>query len=62
MGEEQDGLGMVSGVTPGSAGGGLPWPDQADARVSVRRRSRAAMTAQMARTALTSTVCLAIAV
>ena len=54
--------GMVSGIIPGWAGGGWSGRAGAGARVSVRRRSKAAVTAQMARAAMTSTVRRAIAV
>src|SRR5215475_11291043 len=54
--------GMVSGIMPGSAGGG--WPGQAGggAWVPVRSLRWAAVMAQMARAAITSTACRAIAV
>jgi hypothetical protein len=54
--------GTVSGIMPGSAGGSWSGRTGAGARVSVRRRSRAAVTEQIARAAMTSTVCRAIAV
>src|SRR5690242_2060681 len=54
--------GTVSGIIPNSAGGGWSGSTGAGAWVPVRRRSRAAVTAQMARAAMTSTVCRAIAV
>ncbi len=53
--------GTASGIIPGSAGGGWPGRAGAGARVPVRRRSWAAVTAQMARAAMASTVCRAIA-
>ena len=52
---------MVSGIIPNSAGLGRSGSAGAGAAVLVRRRSRAAVTAQMARAAMTSTVCRAIA-
>jgi hypothetical protein len=54
--------GTVSGIMPGSAGGGWSGRTGAGARVSVRWRSSAAVTAQIARAAMASTVCRAIAV
>ena len=54
--------GTVSGIMPGSAGGGWPGVAGGAARVSVRQRSRAAVTAQIARVAMTRTVCRAMAV
>ena len=49
--------GTVCGIMPGSAGGSWCGSTGAGGWVSVRRRSRAAVTAQMARAAMTSTVC-----
>ena len=54
--------GTVSGIMPGSAGGGWPGRTGGGAWVSVRCLSRAAVMAQMARAAMTSTVWRAIAV
>src|ERR1035437_2028352 len=54
--------GTVSGIMPGSAGGGWSGETGPAAWVSVRSRSRAAVTAQIARAAITRTVCRAIAV
>src|SRR5262245_64415110 len=47
--------GTVSGIIPGSAGGGWPGLTGGGAWVLVRSSSRAAVTAQMARAAMTST-------
>ena len=54
--------GMVSGIMPGSAGGGWPGRTGGGAWVSVRSLTRAAVMAQMARAAITSTAWRAIAV
>jgi hypothetical protein len=54
--------GTVSGIIPGSGGGGWSGLTGGGARVSVRSLSKAAVTAQMARATMTSTVCRAIAV
>ena len=54
--------GTVSGIMPGSAGGGWSGRAGGGAWVSVRSPQRAAVMAQMARAAMTSTVCRAIAV
>ena len=53
--------GTVSGIIPGSAGGGWSGLAGGGAWVSVRSRSKAAVTAQMARAAMTRTVWRAIA-
>jgi hypothetical protein len=45
--------GMVSGISPGSGGGGWSGPAGGGAWVSVRSRSMAAVTAQIARAAIT---------
>jgi integrase len=47
---------MVSGIIPGSAGGGWPGRAGGGAWVSVRSRSKAAVTAQAASAAMTKTV------
>src|ERR1700728_1136526 len=52
----------VSGIIPGLAGGGWRGLTGGGAWVPVRWRSWAAVTAQIARAAMTSTVCRAIAV
>jgi hypothetical protein len=52
----------VSGIIPRSAGGGWPGLAGGGASVSVRFLSDAAVMAQTARAAMTSTVCRAIAV
>ena len=57
---KQASLGTVSGIIPGSAGEGWSGRTRADARVSVRWRSWAAVTAQMARAAMASEVYQAI--
>ena len=54
--------GTVSGMRPGSAGGGWSGRVGGGACVSVWSRRRAAVTAQIARAAQVRTVCLAIAV
>ena len=54
--------GTVSGIIPGSGGGGWSGLTGGGAWVSVRSWSRAAVTAQIARAAMTSTVWRAIAV
>ena len=54
--------GMVSGIMPGSGGGGWPGRTGGGAWVSVRSLTRAAVMAQMARAAITSTAWRAIAV
>jgi hypothetical protein len=54
--------GTVSGIMPGSGGGAWSGAAGGAAWVSVRPRSRAAVTAQMARAAMTSTAWRAIAV
>jgi len=54
--------GTVSGIIPGSAGGGWSGRAGGGAWVSVRSRSKAAVTAQAARAAMTRTVWRAIAV
>ena len=62
VGEQAPGFGDGERDHPGVGGRGLVRPDRGGAWVPVRRRSRAAVTAQMARAAMTSTVCRAIAV
>ena len=62
MGEQPGGLGDGERDQPRVGGRGWSGRTGAGARVSVRRRSRAAVTAQMARAAMTRAVCRAIAV
>ena len=64
MGEQASGLGTVSGIRPGSAGGDWPGLDRGRCPGvgAAAERSRAAVTAQIARAAMTSTVCRAMAV
>ena len=54
--------GTVSGIIPGSGGGGWSGLTGGGAWVPVRSFREAAVTAQMARATMTSTVCRAIAV
>ena len=61
-GEQPLDLGMVSGIMPGSGGGGWSGLTGGGAWVSVRSRSSAVVMAQMASAAMTSTAWRAMAV